>query len=131
MGKKPRYAAQKVKDFVDAQYLNRREAANVAAGYNPPKWITFCKWALEYGLTVYLHESMTTVSKYIYLSKFKGGPVYKVRFSNHKPAHYKENAADCDFFVGVANNRTTNTAQAIEAVMAWAKVPGTVPTADF
>lgn len=40
----------------------------------------------------------------------------RVRFSNHKPIERREDAGDCDFFVGVANRKTTTTAQALEAV---------------
>jgi hypothetical protein len=68
---------------------------------------------------VFIHESRTTVSKYVYVSQERNGPQFKVRFSNHKPSFAKESAEDCDFFVGVTNTGVRTTEMAVNAVLAW------------
>lgn len=104
---------------IDRAYLANRAAKTVAAGYAVPKWITFCAWALDIGLYVQLYDAVTTVSKYVYLSKHKDGKRYKIRFSNHKPNKAKELEEDCDFFVGVTNTGVRTTGDAMAAVTAW------------
>jgi hypothetical protein len=112
-------SSKKAHRFVDMKYLEWRKNSTINAGYAVSKWMWFCEWALSNGLHVFLHESYSTVSKYIYVSKSRNGPQFKVRFSNHKPNATKERAEDCDFFVGISNQRTTTTEDAISAVEDW------------
>lgn len=81
-------------------YLQNRAAGLVAAGFH-----------LE------LYEARQTKSKYITVRREGDwSRSYKVRFSDHKPIHYREMAGDCDFFVGVTHTGTRNTHDAINAV---------------
>ena len=105
--------------YIDISYLDKRDNAYLKAGFDVTKWSVFCRWAIEYGLHVFLHESQSTVSKYVYVSKDVGGKQFKVRFSNHRPNGAKEEAGDCDFFVGVTNKGWSTTEMAIDAVKKW------------
>ena len=88
---------------------------NYPPEYPTPKYMLFIKQALEAGLKVTLHEALTTRSKYVYV--YNKGKCFKVRFSNHAPALYKELVKDCDFFVGVSNSGVTTTGQAWKAAL--------------
>lgn len=105
---------------VDFDYLDRRAKASTDKGYSVQKWIEFCRWALDFGMVVFLYESTSTVSKYVFVAKTEKGTRFKVRFSNHKPNWVREAQDDCDFFVGVTNTGFRTTADAIEAVKLWA-----------
>lgn len=96
------------------EYLEDRANGMVKAGYEVPKWIVFCQVMLRDGYGVTLYEARQTVSKYVTVSK-PGLGKFKVRFSNHQPIKQRELCGDCDFFVGIANLRTTTTGQAIAA----------------
>lgn len=102
---------------VDKPFLDDR--IRVAAIFENPKakWISFCEYLLARGYKLSLYEARQTVSKYITVTKNNSPKKFKVRFSNHKPIQYKEDAGDCDFFVGVSNNKVTNTQDAIKAVL--------------
>lgn len=88
--------------------------SKISAKYGKAKWIIFCEILLKAGYNLKLYEARKTFSKYIYVSK--AGKTYKVRFSNHKPAKWKEFNKDCDFFVGIGNLGVTNTNDALNAV---------------
>jgi hypothetical protein len=83
--------------------------------YPTPKYLLFIRNAIDAGLEVGLHRAVTTRSKYVFV--YHGQQRYKVRFSDHKPAYEREQAGDCDFFVGVANKTVTTTEQAWNATM--------------
>ncbi len=105
---------------VSQQYLTTRANRTVAKGYTKPRWIEFSETMISYGFRVYLYEARKTYSKYItLLHDSHNGKEFKVRYSDHKPIKRRELANDCDFFVGVTNIRTTNTDQAIEAVLEY------------
>lgn len=104
--------------ILDQGYLTGRKEGLIAAGYeDTPKWITFCETLLTDGYTLSLYEAKKTYSKYI--TVIRGQKQFKVRFSNHKPILYRELRGDCDFFVGVTNLKTTNTAMALAAVRSF------------
>jgi hypothetical protein len=50
--------------------------------FGKAKWLEFSEKMLEKGLEVYVYESKTSVSKYLYI--FKNNYFIKVRFSQHK-----------------------------------------------
>jgi hypothetical protein len=112
---------KKAHQYVTKDYLMRRANYARSAGFPVPKFIEFSVWALEAGFRVFLHESHSTVSKYVYVENGSRRNQFKVRFSNHKPNREKEVLGDCDFFVGIAHHRTTTTEMAKEAVMKWAQ----------
>lgn len=99
---------------VTVKYISNRAAAYKNAGYPKAKWMEFCEVLLKDEYSLILHEAKQTNSKYITVCK--DGKTFKVRFSNHKPILERELRGDCDYFVGVTNLRTTNTAMALEAV---------------
>lgn len=107
---------------VTAEFLAFREQRAAAKGFPKAKWIFFCEEMLRAGLSVNLYEAKRTVSKYITVSH--GGKSFKVRFSNHLPIKSREEAADCDFFVGICNTTTTTTPQAIAATFAFFAMQG-------
>lgn len=94
--------------------LEARYERSRVKGYSKQKWIVFCEAMLAMGFHVTLYEARRTFSKYITVSA--AGRFYKVRFSNHRPIRAREEANDCDFFVGVCNHTTTTTDDAIAAV---------------
>lgn len=79
--------------------------------YGKPKWVEFCETLLNEGYKLFLYESKTTRSKYIYVNG-----VYKVRFSNHKPTLRKQIECDSHFYVGVSHLGVTTTQDALMAV---------------
>lgn len=94
-----------------------------------PKWIEYCEFMLTLGLKVTLYEAKVGVSKYVTV-QLVGKGKFKVRFSNHKPNPHREHLKHCDFFVGITNSGTTNTAQAIAATLkhfglSWGPTPST------
>ena len=101
---------------ITKEALALRAQRSIQLGYSKPKWVEFCEAAIDMGLSISLYEARRTASKYITLRN--GCAAYKVRFSNHKPIKWKESGGDCDFFVGVANNSVTTTADALAAVRA-------------
>ena len=94
--------------------LEARYERSRAKGYAKQKWIVFCEAMLAMGFHVTLYDARRTFSKYLTVSF--SGRFYKVRFSNHRPIRSREEANDCDFFVGVCNHATTTTDDAIAAV---------------
>jgi hypothetical protein len=98
---------------VTPAFLAARAALHENGGYPKARWIVFCETMLERGFTLTLYEARQTASKY--LTVMYGEKSFKVRYSNHPPA--RERLDDCDFFVGRRPGQTTNTTQAIEAVM--------------
>ncbi len=99
---------------VTHELLEARYERSRIKGYSKQKWIVFCEAMLAMGFHVTLYEARRTFSKYITVSS--SGRFYKVRFSNHRPIRAREEANDCDFFVGVCNHTTTTTDDAIAAV---------------
>lgn len=95
---------------------NRKDHAE-RNGYPVPKWILFCETLMEHGFTVHLYYAKTTVSKYITVTRKGSNKDFLVRFSNHPPNARREWDKDCDFFVGIGNFQTTNTDQALGAVL--------------
>jgi len=86
---------------IDANYLESVKPGYLAKGFTIPKWVTFCETLLADDWSVKLHESQSTVSRYIYVNK--NGHNFKVRFSNHKPSKTKEEINDSDFYVGISH----------------------------
>lgn len=105
---------------VSRELLKQRVAYSEKLGYGKQKWVEFCETMLDNGLKCSLYEARRTVSKYITVRDTTGRR-FKVRFSNHRPIKEREDANDCDFFVGIANKKTTTTAQAIVATLAFFK----------
>lgn len=103
--------------IVTREFLLAREARAAKSGFGKAKWIAFCEAMDARALEVSLYEARKTFSKYLTVSD--GSREFKVRFSNHAPIKAREQAADCDFFVGVCNFTTTTTEQAISAVDAF------------
>lgn len=103
---------------VTKEILDQRAEYSVSKGYSVQKWIQFCRIMMEQGFRVNVHEAVTTLSKYITVTDPKGHKKFKVRFSNHRPNKDVEKSSDSDFYVGVANNKTTTTEQAIAATLA-------------
>ncbi len=98
-------------------YLDGRTDRAELHGYDKAKWIEFAETMLRCGYEVILYEARNTFSKY--LTVWNGSLSYKVRFSNHKPIRHREEAGDCDFFVGRTNFNVTTTNQAIIATIAY------------
>lgn len=101
---------------VTMDFLKRRAAACVAAGYTKQKWVEFCEIMLNKGFECTIYEARQTFSKYITVRDSKHHS-FKVRFSNHRPIKQREINGDCDFFVGITNLKVTNTAQAVLAAL--------------
>lgn len=97
-------------------YLASRSSDLIKRGYEKPKWIVFCEALLSRGLTVHLYEARKTFSKYVTATDASGRS-FKVRFSNHKPIPSRESRGDCDFFVGVTNQKVTTTNMALDATL--------------
>ena len=98
-------------ESVTADMLNARATWSQERGYPKQKWIQFCETMLADGFSVSLYEAQKTFSKYVTVSN--GKQSFKVRFSNHRPIKRREEAGDCDFFVGVCNHVTHTTEQAV------------------
>lgn len=80
--------------------------------YPVPKYLLFCEYFVNKGLEVYLKESKSTYSKYVYLSG-KGISV-KVRFSDHIPSRKR---MDSDFYVGGLYNSAHDVAKEINKLL--------------
>jgi len=106
------------RENVTKAQLDARAKYSIDNGYSVQKWIQFCRVMMDEGFRVNVHEAQTTFSKYIVITDPKGHRKFKVRFSNHRPNKQAENRDDSDFYVGVANNKTTTTEQAITATLA-------------
>lgn len=102
---------------IDADFLAARHQQAALYGYPKAKWIEFAETMLRCGYSVWLYEARETVSKYIVVGH--GDLRFKVRFSNHRPARWREEAGDCDFFVGRSHHGVTTTAEAVIATVAW------------
>jgi hypothetical protein len=102
---------------VTKSQLDARAEYSVSKGYSVQKWIQFCRSMMDEGFRVNVYEAQTTFSKYIVITDPKGHRKFKVRFSNHRPNKRAESEEDSDFYVGVANNKTTTTEQAITATL--------------
>lgn len=100
---------------LDRDYLESRAQAVIAKGYQKQKWVEFCEAMMDLGYELTLYEARRTVSKYITVHNKPKRKTFTVRFSNHRPIRYREEAGDCDFFAGVTNHTVTTTAQAIKA----------------
>lgn len=77
--------------------------------YPTPKYMQFIKAMIEAKWQVKLYEAR--VSKYVFC--IKGDEVYKIRFSNHKPLLDREEAEDCDYYVGISHKQVSTTEQII------------------
>jgi len=100
---------------VSKKFLRARAAKATQQGYEVQKWIIFCNYLIFIGFSLFMYESKSTVSKYIYVRR--GGRELKIRFSNHKPNYHKEDTGDCDFFVGVTHKGKTNYKDALNFVI--------------
>lgn len=114
MRRRPRKATNML---VTREFLKQRADASLAKGYTQrQKWVQFCERMMEEGLICSLYEARQTVSKYITVRRRDDySRSFKVRFSNHKPIKHREEAGDCDFFVGYTNLGIQTTDQAITA----------------
>ncbi len=101
-------------ELVTRELLEERARTAAKGGFAKAKWIVFCEDMLARGFSVRLYEARETFNKYITIES--GGRSFKVRFSNHPPAKFRD-SSDCDFIVGVTDERTTTTADAIIAVL--------------
>lgn len=95
-------------------YLEAIKPSYTKKGFPVPKWIQFAETMIKDGWKVKLHRSVTTVSKYIYISK--NNQKFKIRFSNHKANKHSENNEDSDYYVGVGNKGIINTEKVIELI---------------
>lgn len=100
--------------YLDQVSLNRMKPRYEKSGYSIPKWIQFCEAAISMGFRVGVYAAVTTVSKYIYLSR--GGITKKVRFSNHRASYAMEDAGDCDYYIGRGNFGVITTEQLLEKI---------------
>ena len=119
--------------YPKTEALESRNASYERRGYGRAKWIDFILTLRAQGLRVGVYEAATTFSKYVYVI-FPGGGVFKVRFSNHRPAKSKQVEDDSDFYVGVSNGLVTRTEDALAAIYAihpppydYAEVPPPTP----
>jgi hypothetical protein len=103
--------------------IQKREKSLVKAGYQPSRYLGFCRTLLSEGYELRLYEARQTHSKYITVEK--GGKSYKVRFSNHKPIQSRQESGDCDFWVGVSHGQVTTTEDAISAVRTFFTIQST------
>lgn len=53
-------------------------------------------------------------SKYIFVTK--GELIFKIRFSNHKPAYTRQKKNDCDFYVGISHKQVFKTDTIIKKI---------------
>ena len=103
------------------EYLKTR----VSKEFGKQKWITFCETLIGEGFSLSLYEAKKTYSKYITVrDNLQPLKPFRVRFSNHKPTFKKENQKDCDFYVGVGNNGTYTTEDALKAVRKFFEFKG-------
>lgn len=103
---------------INQDFLNHRVKLAVDKGYKKQKWVEFCEEMLKKGFVLSLYEARRTVSKYITVKHPDDhSRSFKVRFSNHKPIKHKEQAGDCDFFVGITHLGVSTTDQAIKATL--------------
>jgi hypothetical protein len=100
---------------ITVDYLATVKPRYLNAGYNIPKWIIFSEVMLVNGYKVYLWESKSTVSKYVFITKENN--TLKIRFSNHKPNKLRELNNDCDIYVGVGHLGVCTTEQVIEFIL--------------
>ena len=119
--------------YPKTEALESRNASYELRGYGRAKWIDFILTLRAQGLRVGVYEAATTFSKYVYVT-FPDGGVFKVRFSNHRPAKSKQVDDDSDFYVGVSNGQVTRTEDALAAIYAihpppydYAKAPPQQP----
>lgn len=109
---------------VNMDFLRHRVQYAESMGFQKQKWVTFCEVMLERGFTVSLYEARQTVSKYITVRRADDySRSFKVRFSNHKPIKHREQAGDCDFFVGYTHLGIQTTEQAIAATLNFFNQP--------
>lgn len=116
--------------YPKTEALEARNASYERRGYGRAKWIDFILTLRAQGLRVGVYEAATTFSKYVYVV-FPDGGVFKVRFSNHRPAKSKQVEDDSDFYVGVSNGLVTRTEDALAAIYAIQSPPydyGSEPT---
>lgn len=106
--------------------IERREASLQRSGFQPSKYLGFCRTLIGEGFSLRLYEARETASKYVTVEK--DGKSFKVRFSNHRPLQHREARGDCDFFVGVNHTSVTTTNDALEAVRKFFSVDGTNST---
>lgn len=121
---------KKARDMkLEKSWLKKRAEANVARGFPVQKWIQFAVELIDEGYVIHLYEARRTRSKYLTISKPPGKttdgkiilcdrPPYKVRFSDHLPIEEREQAKDCDFFVGITHTGCRTTPMALQAVRA-------------
>lgn len=103
------------------EYLKTR----VSKEFGKQKWIEFCEILIGEGFSCSLYEAKKTFSKYITVTAdMQPYKYFRVRFSNHKPTKTRENQKDCDFYVGVGNNGTYTTQDALKAVREFFEFKG-------
>lgn len=81
--------------------------------YPTPRYMVFIKTLIKAGWKIKLYEAK--VSKYVFC--IKGGEIYKIRFSNHKPLLRKELEEDCDYYVGVSHKQVSTTEQILKEII--------------
>lgn len=103
---------------INQDFLNHRVSRAKEAGFGKQKWVEFCEELIRRGYVCQLYEARRTVSKYITVKRPDDhSRSFKVRFSNHKPIRYREEAGDCDFFVGMTHLGVSTTQQALKATL--------------
>lgn len=100
--------------LINSVFLEKRANSCMAKGFSKQKWISFCEVLISKGFSIKIYEARETVSKYI--TVFKDGKYFRVRFSNHKPNYTREKNKDCDFFVGVTHTGIRTTEDALKAI---------------
>jgi hypothetical protein len=108
-----------VKEF-EQWYEDRR--------YTVPQWLNFGTFFLALGYVVHVHQAKTTVSRYVTVCA--GPQQFRVRFSDHRPARVRQEAGDCDFYVGHSHGEVTTTSEAIRATLKFFKQSVSVEAAN-
>jgi len=89
-----------------------RMIQNYPSQYSTPKYMTFMSTMLKEGWEVKMH--IVKDSKYVFVEK--GDLIFKIRFSNHKPAYHRQKKNDCDFYVGISHKQVHTTDQIIQKI---------------
>lgn len=105
---------------VSLEYFKKIKPRYANKGFSTPKWIQFCEIMLERGWQVYVHEAVTTVSKYVFV--VQGDRRYKIRFSNHIPNKRMQAAEDCDFYVGISHAENALTTEQVLDILLKEKI---------
>ncbi len=80
------------------------------------EWAEFCRAMMADGFRLYVYKARRSESRYITVTRKNDPRAFRVRFSDHPPLVWREEAGDCDFFVGRSNFQHTTAWQARDAI---------------